>query len=100
MLDLDFLAERRARNLNQTEDQWRKVIWSSSFQKISARMSDGEVEALIDLCPSVAHLQSVVEFVEESSLQSGAAPFAVLTAEAEKAGISLADWVARFKGES
>jgi hypothetical protein len=100
MLDLDSLAEKRARSLNQTEDQWRTVIWSPSFQKISAQMSDGEVEALIDLCPSVTHLQNVVKFLEESFSKSGVAPFTVLTDEAKKAGVSPKDWMARFKGES
>jgi hypothetical protein len=100
MLDLDSLAERRARDLNQIEDQWRTIIWGSSFQKISAQMSDGEVEALIGLCSSVTHLQNVVKFLEESSTRSGVAPFTVLTGEAKKAGVSPEDWVARFKGES
>ena len=98
MLDLDSLAEKRARSLNQTEDQWRKVIWSPSFQKISAHMSDGEVEALIDLCPSVAHFQNVVGFLEESSSRTGVPPYTVLTDEAQKAGVSPQDWIARFEG--
>jgi hypothetical protein len=76
------------------------VIWSASFQKVSAQMSDGEVEALIDLCPSVAHLQNVVKFLEESFTKNGAPPFTLLTDEAKKAGVSPQDWVARFKGES
>lgn len=100
MLDLDLLAERRARSLNEAEDQWRSVVWSPSFQKISAQMSDGEVEALIDLCPSAVHLRNLVKFLEQSVLPGGGAPFSALTDEAKKAGVSPKDWVARFKGES
>lgn len=98
MLDLDSLAERRARSLNQTEAQWRTVIWSASFQKISAQMSDGEVEALIDLCPSETHLQTAVAYLEQKFTETGKLPFTIINEESAAAGVSPDKWIASLKG--
>jgi len=93
MLDLDSLAERRAKSLNQKEDLWREAIWSTDFQEISASMSDGEVETLVSLCPSVKHLQEVVKYLQEQSKSQGLSPFTVLTQEADRAGVQPGQWI-------
>lgn len=98
MLDLDSLAEKRARSLNQTEAQWRTVIWSPSFQKISSQMSDGEVEALIDLCPSEIHLQNAVAYLEKRSTETGKSPFTIITEDSQAAGQPPEKWISSLKG--
>jgi hypothetical protein len=95
MLDLDSLAEKRAKILNQQQESWRKAIWSGTFQKLTQNMSDGEVESLISFCPSVAHLEYIVGFLDSRVQASGQAPYTILTQEAGKAGISPEEWVRR-----
>lgn len=91
MLDLDLLAEKRARSLKQDETQWRSSVWSPSFQKISQSMTDGEIEDLLDLCTSIAQFESVVQFLAAHS--DAGSPYAALRAEAARAGVGLADWI-------
>jgi hypothetical protein len=98
MLDLDSLAHSRARSLNEKEEDWRQAIWSPDFQRISVNMSDGEVETLVTLCPSVRHFKDVVQLLEQKSKDQRISPFAVLTEEASRAGMSLNDWVKSVKG--
>ncbi len=93
MLDLDSLAEKRARVLNQQEDSWRTAIWSAAFQKISQNMTDGEVESLVSLCTCVTHFDSVVRYLFERTQASGVAPFTVLQQEARSAGQSPEEWI-------
>lgn len=93
MLDLDSLAERQAKILNQKEEPWREVIWSPEFQKISASMSDGEVEILVSLCPTVAHLRAVIDYLVQHAQSQKQSPFNILTDEAAKAGVRPGDWV-------
>ncbi len=98
MLDLDSLAATRAKALNQKEESWRDAVWSSEFQKVSASMSDGEVVALVELCPSVSHLQNVVKYLDQHSANKGMSPFTLLTQEAEHAGLKPAEWIERQAG--
>ncbi len=98
MLDFDSLAQARAQSLNEKEDEWRKAIWSPDFQRISVNMSDGEVETLVELCPSVKHFKDVVQFLEKKSTDQGVSPFSVLTQEASKVGMSPTEWVKAGKG--
>lgn len=98
MLDLDSLAQARAQSLNEKEEEWRQAIWSSDFQRISVNMSDGEVETLVALCPSVKHFKNVVRFLEQKAKDQEVSPFTVLTQEASLAGMSLGDWVKSGKG--
>lgn len=90
MIDLDQLAEKRAKTLNQKEDVWRRAVWSADFQKISQSMSDGEVEELLGLCPTVKHFEAVVAFMKDKS----DSPFNVISEAATKAGLSLEKWIA------
>ena len=89
MLDLDSLIEQRATVLNQTLENWHSAVWSAEFQKISASMSDGEVEQLIALCPSGEHLNAVIAFLSTCDGQ----PFDALKSAAANQGQSLADWI-------
>ena len=98
MLDLDSLAHARAQSLNEKEEEWRQAIWSPDFQTISVNMSDGEVETLIALCPSVKHFKDVVRFLEKKSKDQEISPFTVLTEEASRSGMSPTDWVKSGKG--
>lgn len=100
MLDLNSLALRRATTVNEKEDDWKKAIWSQDFQRISSNMSDGEVEALVELCPSFKHFECVVRKLEENSKATGASPYSILTLEAQKAGISPAAWIEACVGAS
>lgn len=93
MLDLDSLAEQKARRLNQLEDAWRKAMWSAEFQRFSANMTDGEVEQLVSWCPSVEHLNSLVGFLENKAQQLGLTPFSCLLDVARLAQLSPEDWI-------
>ncbi|MFT3724531.1 MAG: hypothetical protein QM773_13215 [Hyphomonadaceae bacterium] len=96
MLDLDAIAERRAQALKQTSEAWRRAIWSTAFQKLSQGMSDGEVETFVAYCTSVAQFEAVVKFIEQRCAQSQAAPFSVVTSEAEASGQSPQAWFSGF----
>jgi hypothetical protein len=98
MLDLDQLATRRAKTLNQKEDHWKKAVWSQDFQYISASMSDGEVEALLELCSSVPDFERVVKFLKARSERIGISPYSVLEQEAATAGISVDAWIKSHLG--
>ncbi len=100
MLDLDGLALRRALTVNEKEADWKKAIWSQDFQRISVNMSDGEVEALVELCPTFKHFECVVKKLEETSKAAGNSPYSALTDEAAKAGVSPAEWVLACVGDA
>ncbi len=93
MLDLETLAENRARSLQQEAQEWRAAVWSEDFQKISQSMSDGEVEALIGFCPSVFHLKTIVKYLNVLFIQSGISPYTILEQEAAEAGMRPVDWI-------
>lgn len=106
MLDLDSLAEKCARGLNESQDGWLSVVWSAEFQRLAKDMSDGEVEALLRACRSLAALQSVLGFLRTrvgTGSGSGAAasgsPFALVEAEARAAGLGLSDWISSLVGK-
>lgn len=92
MLDLDSLAEKRAKSLNEQLDLWHKAVWSAGFQKISSNMSDGEVEVLLSSCKSYLQVEAVVAFVAGHP-QAGS-PFSLLVQEAKVAGLPLEQWIA------
>jgi hypothetical protein len=96
MLDLNHLANERALALNELPATWRAAVWSQEFQKLSQNMSDGEVENLVALCPSVAHLKALVHYLLEQSVTTGTAPYTLMMNEAKNAGTSPAEWVAKF----
>ncbi len=93
MLDLDTLADRRAKTLNQGPEAWKAAVWGAEFQKLSQSMSDGEVEALISWCPTVKHLKKVVKFLDGKCSESGFSPFTVLTKVAEGDGLKPGEWI-------
>ncbi len=93
MLDFDFLAESRAKSLNEQEEMWRKAIWSPLFQALSQSMTDGEVESLVAFCPSVKHFNEVIRHLDVQSKASGVPPFTVLQQLADKAGVQPAEWI-------
>jgi hypothetical protein len=96
MLDLDSLAERRAHSLNEGADNWHQAVWSAGFQKISASMSDGEVESLLAACRSFKQLEAVVAYL--SVRQTADGPYATLVDAAKSTGKSLTDWIASISG--
>ena len=81
MLDLDSLAEKRATTLNEKREFWSQVVWTPDFQKISANMSDGEVESLLSNCKSYRQLEAVVRFLVAKAAHSS--PYSTLTQEAK-----------------
>lgn len=93
MLDLDSIATQKARRLNQTVELWLNAVWSEAFQRFSTNMSDGEVEQILSWCPSVAHLQSLVGFLETKGKESGLTPFPCLVNMAQKAQLSPEEWI-------
>lgn len=93
MLDLDHLAEEKARRLNQTKEVWSQAVWSPGFQKVLTNMSDGEVEQLISWCPSVLHLTALVGFFSKTCEAPGLTPFSALLEAAKKAKISPEEWI-------
>ena len=99
MLDLDSLAATRAKSLSQGEDSWREAVWSEDFQKLSSFMSDGEVESLIAICPSVNHFRLAVAYLNAQAAASGMSPFQVLTMDSEKDGLKPSDWILRKFGD-
>ena len=93
MLDLDSLAEQRARHLKQQAEDWRDAIWSPEFQTFSANLSDGEVEQLIASCTSVNHLRKVVAVLNERSASAQVPPFTWLAEEAARSGMTPEQWI-------
>jgi len=93
MLDLDSIATQRARRLNQTVELWLNAVWSDAFQRFSANLSDGEVEQILGWCPSVAHLQSLVGYLEAKGKENGLTPFPCLENAAKQAQVSPEDWI-------
>ena len=100
MLDLDSLAQARAKSVNERVDFWRDAVWSAEFQKLSANMSDGEVEALLASCPTARHLRELTRFLVREAGVAGVSPFTLLTREAEKAGARPDAWIRAKFGES
>ena len=96
MLDLDSLAEKCARNLNEHHTQWHQSVWSPGFQKISASMSDGEVETLLTSCKSFTQLNAVVAYLESHAPTASTTPFSILANEAKSAGLGLSEWIAHL----
>src|SRR4051794_27630020 len=92
MLDLDSLAEKCAKTLNEQQAHWHKAVWSPGFQKISSHMSDGEVEILLGCCKSFVQLEAVVAFLAGHALSMH--PYKVLVDEAKTAGLGLSEWIA------
>jgi hypothetical protein len=92
MLDLDTLAEKRARTLNEGADKWHQAVWSVGFKKISANMRDGEVESLLSSCKSFRQVEAAVAFLSRRT--SPASPYTALVNEANAAGLSLSEWIA------
>ena len=85
MLDLDTLAEKRAKSLNQSESVWRTTLWSPAFQKMSASMTDGEIEGFLVSCPSVVHVELVLRYINDHPDREVTSPYALLTREAHNA---------------
>ncbi len=98
MLDLDSLADKCAKSLNQKAEAWRVVVWSAAFQKITQSMSDGEVEALLANCASTGHLEVVLRFLDEHPLRQSESPYVILQQEAQKTGLGLRDWISKLPG--
>jgi hypothetical protein len=96
MLDLDELAERRAEALCQSGQQWKEMLWSRSFQKLSANMSDGEVENLLICCASTKQLETVMTFLAEHPQMSLCSPFEILVKEAQKSKLGMSDWIRKL----
>jgi hypothetical protein len=71
MLDLDSLAEERARTLNQQEKVWKDAIWSPAFQSLSQKMSDGEVELFLAMFNNVNGFEEAVREIERKGLHPG-----------------------------
>jgi hypothetical protein len=94
MLDLDTLAEKRAQTLNEKLESWSQVVWASDFQKLSANMSDGEVETLLGSCKSYRQLEAVVRFLTAKAAHTS--PYSVLIQEAKSTGQTLTDWIAKL----
>lgn len=93
MLDLDSLARARAAHLNETSQSWCDAIWSPAFQTLSKSMSDGEVEMLVDICPSAGHFSAVVAYLEKESASRAVTPFSILETDAQHAGVKPAEWI-------
>ncbi len=47
MIDLETIAENRARELDQAEKDWVDALKQPSFNEFSTYLSDGEIEAFI-----------------------------------------------------
>lgn len=93
MLDLDSIAERCAKALNEQEDQWRNVFWGQDFQQVTQNMSDGEVEAMVSHCSSVRDCENLVMFLKTHPDSGSIPPYALIMLEAQRAGLSIRDWI-------
>jgi len=60
MIDLDSLAEKRAKALNQDVEAWRQLLWSPDFQSLSQSLTDGELEQMLDLCSTVDEVRVMI----------------------------------------
>src|SRR4051812_27089986 len=93
MLDLDRLAQKFAEARSETEEKWRAVVWGAAFQKLTQDMSDGEVEAFLESCTSVDHIEVVLRFLDEHPERTQLSPFAIIKKEASSAGLNMGDWI-------
>ena len=93
MLDLDHLAEEKARRSNQAKESWSQAVWSADFQKVSTNMTDGEVEQMITWSPSVRHLTALVRYLTRACEGNQQTPFAALIETAKRAQVSPEEWI-------
>lgn len=92
MIDLDILAETRAKALNQNQEQWRKIVWTPEFQALSQALSDGEIEMFFDSCRSTLHFEIMTKYLFES-LSSGGITFTEMMEKVARSGYQFVDWV-------
>ena len=97
MLDLDSLAEKRAKSLNEHVERWQDAVWSADFQKAAQNMSDGEVELLVVSCPSLSHFLTVVTFIAKHPETENLTPFGVVRREADGQGRTIKEWIATLQ---
>ncbi len=100
MLDLDHLAKLRAEKVSESVEAWKKVVWSSEFQKISANMSDGEVETLLNLCESASQFEKITKYLQRKSEEAQTSPYSLLEQEAAREGKDAAAWIKTYGGPS
>lgn len=93
MLDLDRLAQKRAKTVNEKVDLWHHVLWGQPFQKLSQNMSDSEVESVVASCPSVAHLQALILHLEGNAATVASAPYSFILEQARQSNLRLVEWI-------
>jgi hypothetical protein len=93
MLDLDRLAQTRAKICKEKVEPWHQALWSQPFQLWSKNMTDSEVESIVASCPSVAHLLAIIAHLSKNSRRVAGAPYLFLQAEARQAKMGFIDWV-------
>ena len=97
MLDLDAIADRRAKTLSQDAPPWRAAVWSAPFQDLSSRLTDGEVIDLLDLCANAGELDQMTRVLVERAVDADLTPLDWLKREAAAADLSPLAWIKTLK---
>ncbi len=92
MIDLDVLAETRAKKLSQDQTAWRRAVWTPEFQKLSQNLSDGEIELFFDSCRTVLHFEIMTKNMMETTQASGIS-FGEMLEKVARSGYEFIDWV-------
>ena len=93
MLDLDDIAERHARNLNQDAGEWRTALWNEPFQRLTQSMTDGEIREFISLCDSCSRLDRAVSVVVAAGDAAISSPLSYLREAAKSSGQDAVEFV-------
>lgn len=92
MIDLDKLAENKAKKVGQDEAVWQKMVWTNEFQQLSQAISDGEIELFFESCRTVLHFEIMTKYLSESVFSSGIS-FSEMLDKVARSGYQLIDWV-------
>jgi hypothetical protein len=92
VIDLDNLAEAKAKRVGQDPQVWQAAVWTPAFQQLSQSISDGEIEAIIDSSQTVLHFEIITKFLSDSAFSSGIT-FGELLDKVARSGYELKDWI-------
>jgi hypothetical protein len=79
MIDLETLAERRAKELEQVEAEWVEALRQPSFDEFSSYLSDGEIEEFVFSFRSTVPLTVVSGLFLKALREGVSAPYSDFT---------------------
>lgn len=89
MIDLDTIAESRAKNLNQSEKEWVEVLRQPVFNDFSSYLSDGEIEEFVSSFESSTALIRVSGIFLKGFMEGNDSAYYDFTQTVEGSGLTL-----------